>query len=138
STRNDRDGLPGRSHFRESRREVANQANKGSARNRARAGIERKKAMRRSMWVIVVSALWLPWTVVANQDLLTRQTDDNQWALPSKNYAGTRYSSLDQINAGNIKNLHQVWSFSTGALRGHEGQPLVVGSTMYVHSAYPN
>jgi len=27
---------------------------------------------------------------------------------------------------------------STGALRGHEGQPLVVGSTMYVHSAYPN
>jgi len=90
------------------------------------------------MWVIVVSALWLPWTVVANQDLLTRQNDDNQWALPSKNYAGTRYSSLNQINAGNIKNLHQVWSFSTGALRGHEGQPLVVGSTMYVHSAYPN
>ena len=32
----------------------------------------------------------------------------------------------------------QVWSFSTGALRGHEGQPLVVGTTMYVHSAYPN
>ena len=90
------------------------------------------------MWVVVVSALRLPWTVVANQDLLTRQTDDNQWALPSKNYAGTRYSSLNQITAGNVKNLHQVWSFSTGALRGHEGQPLVVGSTMYVHSAYPN
>lgn len=94
--------------------------------------------MRRGLWVIVVSALWLPWAVVANQDLLTRQTDDNQWAMPSKNYAATRYSSLNQITAANVKNLHQVWSFSTGALRGHEGQPLVVGSTMYVHSAFPN
>jgi len=92
------------------------------------------------MWVVVIvaSALWLPWAVVANQDLLKNQTDDNQWVLPSKNYAGTRYSTLNQINSGNVKNLHQVWSFSTGALRGHEGQPLVVGSTMYVHSAYPN
>ena len=43
------------------------------------------------------------------------------------NYGGQRRASC-----------RQVWSFSTGALRGHEGQPLVVGTTMYVHSAYPN
>src|SRR6202521_5613686 len=93
-----------------------------------------RQAMKRSMWAVVVVALWLPCAVLANQALLTRQTDDNQWPVPSKNYSATRYSSLNQITAANVKNVHQVWSFSTGALRGHEGQPLVVGSTMYVHS----
>ena len=74
----------------------------------------------------------------ANQDLLTLQKDDNQWVIPAKNYSATRYSTLNQITAANVSKLRQVWSFSTGALRGHEGQPLVVGTTMYVHSAYPN
>jgi len=34
--------------------------------------------------------------------------------------------------------LRVIWSFTTGALRGHEGQPLVVGGTMYVVTPYPN
>ena len=29
-------------------------------------------------------------------------------------------------------------SYSTGTLRGHEGQPLVVGDTLYVVTPYPN
>src|SRR4030095_4704201 len=96
--------------------------------------------MRRSFCTIAALALALGFSSVVstNQDLVTRQGDDNQWVLPSKNYAGTRYSSLAQITVANAKNLKQVWSFSTGALRGPEGQPLVVGSTMFVHSAYPN
>lgn len=92
--------------------------------------------MKRSICALVALALWLP--VSANQDLITVQADDNQWALPGKNYSATRYSSLSQITSSNARNLRQVWSFSTGALRGHEGQPLVVGTTMYVHSAFPN
>src|SRR5438105_4852977 len=94
--------------------------------------------MNRSMCIIAVLALWLSSAVSSNQELVTKQADDNQWALPGKNYAATRYSTLRQITAANVKSLKQVWSFSTGALRGHEGQPLVVGSTMYAHSAYPN
>ncbi|PYO91335.1 MAG: hypothetical protein DMD58_04785, partial [Gemmatimonadetes bacterium] len=31
-----------------------------------------------------------------------------------------------------------VWTFSTGVLGGHEGQPLVVGSTMYVVTPFPD
>ncbi|MCY3842489.1 MAG: methanol/ethanol family PQQ-dependent dehydrogenase [Acidobacteria bacterium] len=94
--------------------------------------------MKRSIYAVVALVLALPLAIAANDDLQSRQTDDNQWVLPSKNYAATRFSSLDQITADNVTNLTQVWSFSTGALRGHEGQPLVVDSTMYVHSAYPN
>ena len=58
--------------------------------------------------------------------------------MPGKNYASTRYSSLGQITTENIKNLRPAWMFSTGVLRGHEGAPLVVGNTMYVHTPFPN
>jgi alcohol dehydrogenase (cytochrome c)/methanol dehydrogenase (cytochrome c) subunit 1 len=78
-----------------------------------------------------------PWVVSANDELLRLQQDAGQWALPSKNYSATRYSALNQIKANNVKKLKHVWSFSTGVLRGHEGQPLVVGTTMYLHSAFP-
>jgi glucose dehydrogenase len=31
--------------------------------------------------------------------------EDGQWVMPGKNYAGFRFSGLDQINAGNANNL---------------------------------
>jgi lanthanide-dependent methanol dehydrogenase len=65
-------------------------------------------------------------------------TTDGQWTMPAKDYAATRYSSLATINAGNATSLHPVWTFSTGVLGGHEGQPLVVGDTMYVVTPWPN
>ena len=58
--------------------------------------------------------------------------------MAAKDYANTRYSSLDQINTGNVANLKQAWSFSTGAVNGHEAAPLVVGDTMYVVTPFPN
>ncbi|PYS52837.1 MAG: PQQ-dependent dehydrogenase, methanol/ethanol family [Acidobacteria bacterium] len=66
------------------------------------------------------------------------QTEDGQWTMPAKDYASTRYSALDQINADNVKNLKLAWSFSTGVLRGHEAAPIVVNNTMYVVTPYPN
>src|SRR5579872_4881412 len=63
---------------------------------------------------------------------------DGNWTMPAKDYAATRYSALAQINASNAKGLHPIWSFSTGVLGGHEGQPLVVNNTMYVVTPYPN
>ena len=38
-------------------------------------------------------------------DPLRLQFDDNQWIMPAKNYASTRYSGLDQINPENVKQL---------------------------------
>jgi PQQ-dependent dehydrogenase (methanol/ethanol family) len=65
-------------------------------------------------------------------------TEDGQWTMPSKDYAATRYSTLGDISAQNARSLHPVWTFSTGVLGGHEGQPLVVGDTMYVVTPWPN
>ena len=65
-------------------------------------------------------------------------TEDGQWTMPSKDYAATRFSALGDISAQNARSLHPVWTFSTGVLGGHEGQPLVVGDTMYVVTPWPN
>jgi alcohol dehydrogenase (cytochrome c)/methanol dehydrogenase (cytochrome c) subunit 1 len=94
--------------------------------------------MRSKISLAGLFVLLLPWVAYANPELAAMQKDDGQWVLPSKDYAATRYSSLAQITTDTVKRLRPAWSFSTGALRGHEGQPLVVGTTMYAHSAFPN
>jgi PQQ-dependent dehydrogenase (methanol/ethanol family) len=71
-------------------------------------------------------------------DLLKLEKDDGQWVMPAKNYAGTRYSTLDEINAGNAGRLKVAWTFSTGVVAGHEAAPLVVGSTMFLVTPFPN
>src|SRR6266853_3645656 len=60
------------------------------------------------------------------------------WTMPGRTADLQRYSPLTQITRLNVKNLHAAWQFSTGVLRGHEGNPLVIGTTMYVQSAFPN
>ena len=64
--------------------------------------------------------------------------EDGQWSMPAKNYASTRYSALDEINAGNVGKLQVAFTFSTGTKHGHEASPIVVDGTMYVLTPYPN
>jgi PQQ-dependent dehydrogenase (methanol/ethanol family) len=61
-----------------------------------------------------------------------------EWRMQAHDYANTRYSRLDQINLGNVKRLKIAWTFSDGAIYGHEGAPLVVGSMMYVVAPFPD
>src|SRR2546421_10407719 len=63
---------------------------------------------------------------------------EGEWTMTGRTYDLQRFSPLEKINAKNVANLQAAWSFSTGVLRGHEGNPLVIGKVMYVHSAFPN
>ncbi|MDB4947600.1 MAG: pqq-dependent dehydrogenase, methanol/ethanol family [Gemmatimonadetes bacterium] len=63
---------------------------------------------------------------------------DGQWVRPTGDYAGTRFSGLDQINASNVRGLRLAWTFSTGVLRGQEAAPLYVDGTIYVVTPFPN
>jgi PQQ-dependent dehydrogenase (methanol/ethanol family) len=74
----------------------------------------------------------------AAQDLQTMSRNANQWVMTGRTYDLQRYSPLTQINSTNIRRLHPAWTMSTGTLRGHEGNPLVVGNVMYVHTSFPN
>ncbi|GBD50055.1 lanthanide-dependent methanol dehydrogenase XoxF5 [Methylopila sp. Yamaguchi] len=81
-------------------------------------------------------AMALP--ALANDSVSTILKDPKQWGIQTGDYANTRYSKLDQINAKNVDKLQVAWTFSTGVLRGHEGGPLVIGDIMYVHTPFPN
>src|SRR5215472_7043628 len=93
-----------------------------------------------------LSRLWIPALALAlgssgasaNDQLIQLVKDPNQWVMPARDYAATRHSPLDQINADNVKNLRPAWTFSTGVLRGHEGGPLVIGDVMYFSTPFPN
>ncbi|MDQ6635892.1 MAG: PQQ-dependent dehydrogenase, methanol/ethanol family [Gemmatimonadota bacterium] len=77
-------------------------------------------------------------TVSGTRIAAPRSGPPGEWAIPAGDYSSSRFSDLDQITVANAKNLHASWTFSTGVLRGHEGQPLVVGNTMYIVTPYPN
>ena len=64
--------------------------------------------------------------------------EDGQWIRPAKDYASSRYSGLSEINTSNVAQLRVVSTFSTGVLRGQEAAPIVVKSTMYVITPFPN
>ncbi len=83
-------------------------------------------------------ALLLAGTAYANDSVKAEIAKTGQWAIPTGDYANTRYSELDQINKDNVKDLRVAWTFSTGVLRGHEGNPLVIDGIMYVHTPFPN
>src|SRR5262249_5839815 len=98
------------------------------------------KLMPASGFVLAVAGAISLWAgpATANDDLLKLAKDPKQWVMPLGNYAGNRYSELNQINSKNVKDLQVAWTFSTGVLRGHEGGPLVIGDMMYVHAPFPN
>src|SRR6185437_3814836 len=76
--------------------------------------------------------------LLATAPAIGQSPDDGQWTMPGKNFAATRFSSLTSITTSNAAQLRPLWSFSTGVLGGHEGQPLVVNNTMYVVTPFPD
>src|SRR5262245_66135561 len=56
-----------------------------------------------------------------------------QWMHVGQDAAHTKYSTLDQINTGNVHTLQRAWTFNTGDKSGFfESTPLVVDGVMYV------
>lgn len=56
----------------------------------------------------------------------------HNWLSYRGNLLGWGYSTLDQINAGNVADLQPVWTFSTGVTGGHESPPIVNDGVMFV------
>ena len=64
---------------------------------------------------------------------------DGDWMMPSRDYAGTRFSPLAEVDASNAARLQLAWTFDDGESHyGHEMTPLVQGNTMYIVSPFPN
>ena len=95
--------------------------------------------MRKSAFAgaLVASAVLVA-PAMANDSTQKCISDANNWCIQQHDYAGHRYSQLDQINTKNAGSLQVAWTFATGVLRGHEGSPIVVGNRMYLHTPFPN
>jgi lanthanide-dependent methanol dehydrogenase len=79
----------------------------------------------------------------ANDEIEKRAQNADTWPAPGRDNQLTRHSPLKDINTDNVGKLQMVWSQSTGALRGHEGQPLVIEDVggkpmMFFISGCPN
>src|SRR3569832_1142652 len=64
--------------------------------------------------------------------------EDGNWRMPARDLASTRYSALDQINAGNVKGLTVAFTFSPGTTKGQESAVLAVDGTLYFVTSFPN
>ena len=83
-------------------------------------------------------ALVLATVVVAPARAQFPADDPGNWTMPGRDYASTRFSPLDQLNAGNVGKLALAWTFSTGVLRGHEAAPIVADNTLFIVTPFPN
>lgn len=93
---------------------------------------------RNMLWSLIGAVTLVPSVLLANQSVQDAIANPDNFAIWGGNYAGQRYSELDEINRDNAGDLQVAYTFSTGVLRGHEGGPLVVDGTLYVHTAFPN
>jgi len=73
-------------------------------------------------------------TDVRTDELLKEPAGAN-WPSYNGDYTGRRYSSLHQINSGNVAQLRAAWVFHPGNSQNLEVTPVVVNGVMFVTSA---
>jgi PQQ-dependent dehydrogenase (methanol/ethanol family) len=62
---------------------------------------------------------------------LANASQSNEWLTYGHDYAETRFSTLTEINDGNVGELGLAWSFDTDSFRGLEATPLVHDGILY-------
>ncbi len=67
--------------------------------------------------------------------LLKAADEPGNWLMYSHNYNSWRYSSLDQINAQTVKNLHVKWIFQGRHVEKFETTPLVANGDHVSHAS---
>lgn len=102
--------------------------------------------MRRVLWILLALTVCLCTFAVRSQraqnqkngvgsidDAALKAADSRtgDWITHGRNYAETRFSPLNKINAANVRDLALSWSFETNTTRGLEATPLVVDGVMY-------
>jgi quinohemoprotein ethanol dehydrogenase len=90
------------------------------------------KAFKRSL---IIAALALV-TAACTHDRKSASPQDGEWQAGGRDAAGTYYSPLHLINAGNVGQLGFAWAYDMGTARGQEATPLVIGGVMYTSGVW--
>src|SRR5258706_9535725 len=75
-------------------------------------------------------------SAVDSASIRANTATSEDWPTYGLDYAETRFSQLDQINADNVKNLGLKWSYNLESIRGVEATPVVVDGIMYVTASW--
>src|ERR1700730_3996192 len=75
-------------------------------------------------------------SAVDGNSIKANTATSKDWPTIGLDYAETRFSKLNQINADNVKNLGLKWTYSLESIRGVEATPLVVDGIMYVSASW--
>jgi alcohol dehydrogenase (cytochrome c) len=67
--------------------------------------------------------------------LLHTEREPQNWLTYSGNVLGQRYSLLNQINTGNVKNLELQWLWQAPSLEKYETTSIVVDGILYTVQA---
>lgn len=90
------------------------------------------------MRIVLACGVGVSALATANSDVERLIADPSNWAMQAGDMFNQRFSKLDQVNTRNVGNMQVAWMMSTGVLRGHEGSPLVIGDSMFIHAPFPN
>jgi alcohol dehydrogenase (cytochrome c) len=72
-----------------------------------------------------------PYAPVSDARLAAAASDDG-WLMYRHDYGSSGYSTLDQINGGNVAGLKPVWDYRSVFKQGHEAPPVVNGDYMFI------
>ena len=92
----------------------------------------RGPAIRRTALLLIAGALAGQKLPVTYDRLLHADREPGNWLTYSGTYSSWRYSPLNQINTGNVKDLHVKWLFQGRSQDKFETTPLVVDGIMYL------
>ena len=94
-------------------------------------------------WVTTALALAFSQSACTSQGMRTQSEKPvamtgagGGWPVYGGDMSNTRYSASDQINAGNVQNLHLKWLFQTGVIGSFETTPVVEDGVMYITTPY--
>ena len=81
--------------------------------------------MKTAPWAFGLAVLFAPAAIAqTNNELVNGATDTSNVVNYGMGYNLQRFSTLTQINKGNIKHLVPVWNYSLDDNRAEESQPL--------------
>lgn len=60
----------------------------------------------------------------------------DEWLTHGRTYDEQRYSTLDQINQSNVKNLGLAWYADLDTARGQEATPLIIDGKIFISTAW--
>src|SRR5258708_9543113 len=91
--------------------------------------------------VLVILSLAFFWVNLASaqvtfERIVNSGKEPQNWLTYSGDYAGRRFSPLDQVNTSNARALAAKWVYQTGATGKIETTPLVVDGLLYATAQY--